>query len=199
MDSPPTPRQLSYLRSLANRTGQTFAYPKTFQMASGEITRLQNARPSSRTEVRIERKQIADAIVTGPADSSRILDHEIHGYGSNATWVQNRDQEPAVPADPGPGVPRRPAPRVGKRTELARYTIPSGTRVVYGQRVDGVVRVTDCPLQPGERAYLVERELEQVGRSALNALVADYVATAQKLAAIPMAVSPLESYLEITA
>jgi hypothetical protein len=29
---------------------------------------------------------------------------------------------------------------VGKRTELGRYTISSGERILYGQRVDGVVR-----------------------------------------------------------
>ena len=30
--------------------------------------------------------------------------------------------------------------RVGKRVELARYTIPAGERVLYGQRINGVVR-----------------------------------------------------------
>ena len=34
----PTTRQLSYLRSLANRTGQTFTYPKTRQQASRRST-----------------------------------------------------------------------------------------------------------------------------------------------------------------
>ena len=29
---------------------------------------------------------------------------------------------------------------VGERVELARYTVSAGERVVYGQRVDGVVR-----------------------------------------------------------
>ena len=37
------------------------------------------------------------------------------------------------------------------------------------------VRVTDVPAQPGGRAYLVERELEQDGYDALLALVADYL------------------------
>lgn len=36
--------------------------------------------------------------------------------------------------------------RTGVRTELARYTLPTiGERVIYGQRVDGRVRVTDNP------------------------------------------------------
>ena len=30
--------------------------------------------------------------------------------------------------------------RVGKRVELARYTIPAGERVLHGQRINGVVR-----------------------------------------------------------
>jgi hypothetical protein len=46
---------------------------------------------------------------------------------------------------------------VGKRVELARYTIRAGERVVYGQRINGVVRVTDNPASGRARAYLVER------------------------------------------
>ena len=38
MPSKPTTRQLSYLRSLATRTGQTFTYPKTRQQASRRST-----------------------------------------------------------------------------------------------------------------------------------------------------------------
>jgi hypothetical protein len=88
------------------------------------------------------------------------------------------------------------APVVGQRTELGRYSLPTGEqRVLYGQRVDGVVRVTDVPLTAGGRAYLVERELELDGHPALLALVADYVAEAQRLAEIPMAHAPLESHL----
>jgi hypothetical protein len=29
---------------------------------------------------------------------------------------------------------------VGRRTELARYTVPAGERILHGQRVNGVVR-----------------------------------------------------------
>ena len=84
--------------------------------------------------------------------------------------------------------------RVGQRVELARYTIPAGQRVLYGQRVNGIVRVTDVPLTPGGRAYLVERELEQDGNAALQALVHDYVEQAQRHGEIPMHV-PLSRYL----
>jgi hypothetical protein len=86
---------------------------------------------------------------------------------------------------------RRNGNPVGERVELARYTVPAGQRVVYGQRVDGGVRVTDVPAHGRGRAYLVERELEHDGYDALKALVADYVTQAQLLADVPMAVSPL--------
>src|SRR5664279_1806928 len=98
----PTRRQLAYLRSLAQRTGQTFAYPRTMAQASVEISRLKRTRPSSRTERYIERKLIADQIATGPSDAARVREDEIHGRGSSATWVQNRPQEPAPVEDPGP-------------------------------------------------------------------------------------------------
>ena len=68
----PTPRQLAYLRSLAVRAGQTFAYPRTRQEASREIQRLKQGAPSSRTERSIEHKEIADAIAHGSDDAARV-------------------------------------------------------------------------------------------------------------------------------
>jgi hypothetical protein len=86
---------------------------------------------------------------------------------------------------------RRNGNPVGERIELARYTVPVGERVLYGQRVNGVVRVTDVPACGRGRAYLVERELEQDGYDALKALVSDYLDQAELLEDVPMAVSPL--------
>jgi hypothetical protein len=84
--------------------------------------------------------------------------------------------------------------RTGHRVELARYVVGVGEqRILFGQRVDGVVRVTDAPAHGRGRAYLVERGLEHDGYDALKALVADYVQQGELLAAVPMAVSPLES------
>ena len=40
--------------------------------------------------------------------------------------------------------------RVGQRVELARYIIPGGERVLYGQRINGVVRFL-----PGRSVVLV--------------------------------------------
>ena len=53
------------------------------------------------------------------------------------------------------------------------------------------MRVTDVPAQGRGRAYLVERGLEHDGYAALKALVADYLEQAELLAAVPVAVSPL--------
>jgi hypothetical protein len=81
---------------------------------------------------------------------------------------------------------------VGKRTELARYTISRGERVLYGQRIHGTVRVTDNPASGRGRAVLVERQLEDDGYAALLALVADYIAQAERHDEIPMLVSLLD-------
>jgi hypothetical protein len=86
---------------------------------------------------------------------------------------------------------RRNGNPVGERIELAGYSAPVGERVLYGQRVNGVVRVTDVPACGRGRAYLVERELEQDGYDALKALVSDYLDQAELLEDVPMAVSPL--------
>jgi hypothetical protein len=86
---PPSARQLNYLKALANRTGQTFTYPKTSRAASAEIQRLKTVRPSSRTERERERIDLAaeqaarDANCDVPVDPS-----EIEGYGSTAAWSQ---------------------------------------------------------------------------------------------------------------
>ena len=193
---PASPRQLSYLKHLADRCGQTFTYPHTAAQASREIQRLKPARATSRTELYHERKAIADQIATGPVhDATRVQEDEISGRGTSATWTQNHDQEPTVTeATPAP---RRQTPIVGARAKLGRYRTPDSERVVYGQRIDGVVRVTDRPVRPGGRSYLVERGLET--RDELTALVADYVAQAEKLGRPPMSLDPLESELEAVA
>ena len=118
MANKPTPRQLSYLRSLAERTGQTFTYPSTAAEAGREIDRLKAVRPESRAERRIERKQIADQLATGPADSARVREDEISGRGSSATWAHNRQRDNEPMSDRP--APKRTTPVVGKRTELAR-------------------------------------------------------------------------------
>ena len=82
----PTQRQLAYLRSLAARTGRTFAYPRTRGQASREIQRLKRAPSSTHAERSIERKDIADAIARGPEDAAAVRPDEVAGIGSTATW-----------------------------------------------------------------------------------------------------------------
>jgi hypothetical protein len=89
---------------------------------------------------------------------------------------------------------RRSGHEVGERVELARYTISAGERVLYGQRVNGVVRIIDRPARGRGRAYLVERELEQDGNAALKALVRDYLAQASAHDEVPMLWSPVEEH-----
>lgn len=81
-----------------------------------------------------------------------------------------------------------------EQTELLRYTLSGGERILYGQRVDGVVRVTDRPADGSGRSYLVECGLEQDGHSAFKALLADYIRQAQELDEIPMATTSLARF-----
>jgi len=86
---------------------------------------------------------------------------------------------------------------VGERVELGRYRVPSaGERVIYGQRINGVVRLVDVPSAGSGRSYLIERELERDGYTALKALVADYVAQSRAHAQIPMAENVLGRYID---
>jgi hypothetical protein len=69
-----------------------------------------------------------------------------------------------------------------ERVELARYTIGGGERVIYGQRVRGVVRIVDTPRGRGRR-YVIERELTAMAE--LEAIVADYLQQAAIWNTIP--------------
>ena len=119
---------------MANRTGQTFT---TVAEASREIERLKQAQPATRLDNRLIDREIADAMACGDADATRVRSSEVSGHGSSATWAHHREPHPPAATRP---VDRRPLPTAGQRTELARYTVAGGERVLYGPRVDGVVR-----------------------------------------------------------
>ena len=72
-----------------------------------------------------------------------------------------------------------------ERVELARYTISTGERVIYSQRVLGVVRLVDHPADGHRRRYIIERELTSMAE--LEAIVADYLQQASTWDAIPAA------------
>jgi hypothetical protein len=81
-DSPTAP-QLKLLRTLADRTGQSFAWPSTRGAASREIKRLTGTPRSSRYERAEDRQAVAAAPRGGAA---AIRDSEIVGYGGDAHW-----------------------------------------------------------------------------------------------------------------
>jgi hypothetical protein len=84
---PPSARQLSYLKALANRTGQTFTYPTTSSDASRAIQRLKTVRPTSRVELEVERLDLATEQAAREANCDvPVHRSEIEGYGSTATW-----------------------------------------------------------------------------------------------------------------
>jgi hypothetical protein len=71
------------------------------------------------------------------------------------------------------------------RVELGRYTISAGERVIYGQRVLGVVRLVNHPAHGLGRRYVIERELTVMAE--LEAIVADYLEQARIWDTIPAA------------
>lgn len=86
-DQPPSPRQLNYLKALAQRTGQTFAWPRTSAQASEEIDRLNAVRSSTPTVRAVER--LDDRAAREAAeDGFAVHGFEVLGYGSTATWTQ---------------------------------------------------------------------------------------------------------------
>ena len=76
-----------------------------------------------------------------------------------------------------------PGGPTNERVELGRYTISAGERVIYGQRVLGVVRVVDVPAVGRGRRYIIERGLTSMAE--LRAIVADYLEQAARWDAIP--------------
>ena len=77
------------------------------------------------------------------------------------------------------------AGQANEPVELARYAITAGERVIYGQRIRGVVRLVDVPAERRGRRYLIERELTSMDE--LEAIVADYLDQAARWDAIPAA------------
>lgn len=178
----PTQRQLRYLRALAGKTATTFVYPLTCRQASREIDRLRglNDAPWMRGP------DAGDGDVEQLLYAAAVHPSEVTGFGSSATW------RAASPVSTSPDPPRIP---LGERTELARYKVTRGERVVYGQRVNGCVRVIDRPAAGDGRSYVVERQLELDGYPALTALVADYLEQARELDEVPMASNAVRQLL----
>jgi len=86
MDSPPTAKQLRYLRGLAEARGESFTYPSTIVEASAEIERLKARRPESRTERKLDRLATSRAMAER-GDAASVREEEITGYGSSCRWL----------------------------------------------------------------------------------------------------------------
>jgi len=174
--SPASPKQLSYLKALAQQTGTTFTFPRTRRQASCEIDRL--------NELKAKRGRYLEAprLDLDPAEQPYATEQkpgEISGYGSSARR-----------GDPAPRcAPPAPARAEGEPFELGRYETQAGEkRALYGIRVDGKPRIIDAAADQPGRIYTVQEELcEKGGAGEVRALVADYISQAEQLGRIPMA------------
>jgi len=82
----PTSKQLRYLRSLAERCGESFTYPATAAQASAEIERLKARHRTPRAERRREAAEVRRAMASRGGDAAAVRPAEVGGYGSSATW-----------------------------------------------------------------------------------------------------------------
>ncbi len=170
-----SPKQLSYLKALAQQTGTTFTFPRTRRQASCEIARLNGLKATRGRYLETPRLDL------DPAEQPYATEQkpgEISGYGSSA---RRGDPAPRCAA---------PAPRRAEAEpfELGRYETKSGEqRALYGIRVNGKPRIIDAAADQAGRIYTVEEELcEKGGAGEVRALVADYIIQAGQLGRIPM-------------
>jgi Domain of unknown function (DUF4326) len=85
----PTPKQLRYLRTLAERTGTTFTTPRGIGEASRVIEAMKQRKRTSRSDVQRERREVSQDMTTHRRDAARIRRDELSGYGSTATWTND--------------------------------------------------------------------------------------------------------------
>lgn len=72
----------------------------------------------------------------------------------------------------------------GQLCELGRYAVPEESRILVGQRIDGVVHVYDWPAAGRGRRYHVEAGFES--KAELAVLLAEYRRRAERLGVCPM-------------
>jgi hypothetical protein len=83
----PTPRQLRYLRVLAERTGTTFTTPRNVGEASRQITELEQRKRTPMVDVQRERRAVSEDMAIRRGDAAQVRRDELSGYGSSATWA----------------------------------------------------------------------------------------------------------------
>lgn len=125
-DGRPSAKQLAYLRALADRTGQTFTYPRTARQASAEIRRLQTQQRSVASSVRSSESRSPTRSPanpqTPPASTSTAR--------QPATDLPPPGAERSNPMST-PTIPRRPDHQLGERVELARGTSSAAAREFF--------------------------------------------------------------------
>jgi hypothetical protein len=82
----PKPKQLSYLRDLARKAGESFTYPQTRAQASAEIKRLLARKSLTPAERRCEAFEARSQAGERHGDAAAVRANEVTGYGSSATW-----------------------------------------------------------------------------------------------------------------
>jgi len=82
----PKPKQLRYLRDLAQKAGESFSYPQTRAQASAEIRRLLARKSLNPAERRREALEARSQAGERHGDAAAVREDEIAGYGSTATW-----------------------------------------------------------------------------------------------------------------
>ena len=112
---PATSKQLRYLRLLADRTGTTFAPPRTSQEAGEMIDEMRARRRAERGEITRARSAVSHDMATRRGDAARVRPHELSGYGAHASWATEVEGPEVVNCRGGNGdydvyVGRLPAP-----------------------------------------------------------------------------------------
>jgi len=90
--SPPSPRLLDLLPTMAEERGVTFTPPTTQAQALSEFRRLKKIPRETRAQRSADEVAVADAMRRS-GGSSRVRPEEIAGFGSSARW-QNSEHEP---------------------------------------------------------------------------------------------------------
>jgi hypothetical protein len=122
---PATRKQLAYLRSLAERTGTTFATPRNRTQASREIERLRLLRRDSGTHVETTAEASAEAVYATAPHSG-----EMEGFGASAKWRGSRRETTARTGRPSRDGEPCSADDATRRSpcRLATYTDGDGER-----------------------------------------------------------------------
>ena len=84
----PTDKQIRYIKDLAKKRGESFAYPHTRAQASAEIKRLKRSPVLTVAERRREVFEARRGTGGVPGDDAAYRESELGGYGSTAHWSQ---------------------------------------------------------------------------------------------------------------